>query len=358
MTNIALSTTGASSGRADRAIGAWLLLLCAMVFSMVVLGGITRLTHSGLSMVEWKPLTGFLPPMSEAAWQDIFEKYKQFPEYLEINRGMDLQEFESIFWLEFLHRVLGRLIGVVFLVPFLWFLLRGHVARSGMPGLGWKLALAFVLGGLQGLLGWYMVKSGLVDRPDVSQYRLTAHLAAAFIIYGYMLWLGFGLIWPRRSGARLRHGNLWRNTILVTALAAVTILSGGLVAGLDAGFIYNTFPLMGDGLVPEEFMTLSPWWANFLENIPQVQFDHRVLAITTMLAVVLLWTSALRAALPGPVRGAYHALLAVAAAQVALGISTLLLVVPVDVAVTHQAGALILFTALLWSLHQLRRHAA
>jgi len=195
---IALAGGPTTIGADDRrAVALWLLLCCAMIFAMVVLGGVTRLTHSGLSMVEWKPVTGFLPPMSESAWEDAFAKYRQYPEYREINAGMTLDEFKSIFWLEFIHRVWGRAIGVVFLLPFLYFLVRKRIDRWLAP----RLALIFVLGALQGVMGWYMVKSGLVDRPDVSQYRLTAHLLAAFVIYGYILWVALALLHPGETRA-------------------------------------------------------------------------------------------------------------------------------------------------------------
>jgi len=352
--------SNAASERAssDSKIAIWLLVCCAMVFGMVVLGGVTRLTHAGLSMVEWKPATGFLPPMSQAEWQDAFDKYKQFPEYQKINMGMTLDEFKGIFWFEFTHRVWGRLIGVVFFVPMVVFFLTGAIRRSAMPGLTGKVLLAFVLGGMQGVLGWLMVKSGMVDHPDVSQYRLTAHLLAAFVIYGYMLWLALGLLWPRQPTAAARSAPLRRVAIALCALVFVTAASGGFVAGLDAGFIYNTFPLMGDGLVPEEFMQMTPAWLSLFEDVATVQFDHRVLAIVTLVAVVAVWGWALRQPLRAGTRSAFHGLGLAVLVQVALGITTLLLVVPVSVAAIHQAGALILFTAALWVVHELRRERA
>lgn len=351
----AIAETAPVTGTAsDRKIAVWLLVCCAMVFTMVVLGGVTRLTHSGLSMVEWKPATGFLPPMSETAWQDAFDKYRQYPEYRKINMGMTLDEFKGIFWFEFIHRVWGRLIGVVFFVPMVVFFLTGAVKRSAMPGLGAKLAVAFVLGGLQGVLGWLMVQSGMVDRPDVSQYRLTAHLLAAFIIYGYMFWLALGLLWPRQPMAAPRTAPLRRSVGAIAVLVFVTVASGGFVAGLDAGFIYNTFPMMGDGLVPEEFLQLTPAWLSLFEDVATVQFDHRVLAILTLVLVFAVWSWSRRRPLLPRTRVSFHGLALAVLAQVSLGIATLLLVVPVSLGAIHQAGALVLFTTVLWVTHELR----
>jgi cytochrome c oxidase assembly protein subunit 15 len=348
----------AERAASDSRIAVWLLVCCAMVFAMVVLGGVTRLTHSGLSMVEWKPATGFLPPMSQSEWQDAFDKYKQYPEYQKINMGMTLDEFKGIFWFEFTHRLWGRLIGVVFFVPMVVFFLTGAVRRSTMPGLSGKLLIAFVLGGLQGVLGWLMVKSGMVDRPDVSQYRLTAHLLAAFVIYGYMFWLALGLLWPRQPIAAPRTAPLRRWVITLGGLIVFTVASGGFVAGLDAGFIYNTFPLMGGGLVPEEFMQLTPAWLSLFEDVATVQFSHRVLAVLTLVLVGATWGWSLRLPLRPRTLAAFHGLLLAVLAQVSLGITTLLLVVPVSLGAMHQAGALVVFTAVLWLVHELRHERA
>ncbi|NND47659.1 MAG: heme A synthase, partial [Woeseiaceae bacterium] len=224
----------------DRAVATWLLICCGLVFAMVVLGGFTRLTGSGLSIVDWRPLMGILPPMSGAEWQRVFELYQQSPEFQNINSHMDVDAFKGIYWLEYLHRLLGRTIGVVFLVPFIVFVIRGYIQKSEWP----KYLLMFILGGLQGLLGWYMVKSGLVDVPRVSQYRLTAHLVAAFLIYAYMFWVAMSLLFPANASAA-KHPWYGR-TLALAALVSVTIISGGFVAGLRAGKIYNTFPMMGD----------------------------------------------------------------------------------------------------------------
>ena len=331
-----------------RAIAFWLLAVAAMVFAMVVIGGATRLTHSGLSMVDWKPVTGWLPPLTEAEWQAVFQQYQQFPEYREVNAGMTVAEFKGIFWLEFIHRLWGRLIGVAFAVPFTVFLLKGWVDRRLAP----KLVVMFVLGGLQGVLGWYMVKSGLVDRPDVSQYRLTAHLGAALLIYAYMLWVAFGLLAPEPEPAPRR---LSRFSAALAALVFVTALSGGFVAGLDAGYAYNTFPLMDGELVPEHLFAVSPLYLNFFEDVTTVQFTHRLLAITTAALVVVFWFAAAKAPLVARPRLAAHVLLVAAATQVMLGIATLLLIVPVPLAAAHQAGAVVLLTSALWAAFEVRQ---
>jgi len=229
----------------QRVIAAWLFAVCAMVFAMVVLGGVTRLTHSGLSMVQWRPVSGWLPPLGEAEWEQAFARYRHFPEYRELNPDLTLAGFKGIFWLEYVHRLWGRLIGLAFFVPFAVFLLRGWVDRR----LAGKLFVLFLLGALQGLLGWYMVRSGLVERPDVSQYRLAAHLGTAFVIYGAMLWVALGLLHPP-SGPRPRPARGAWFAYVVVGLVMLTALSGGFVAGLDAGFAYNTFPLMDGELVP------------------------------------------------------------------------------------------------------------
>jgi len=334
--------------RRHRAIAFWLLAVAAMVFIMVVIGGVTRLTHSGLSMVDWQPVTGWFPPLTEAAWRAVFQQYQQFPEYREVNAGMTLAEFKGIFWLEFIHRLWGRLIGVVFAVPFIVFLLKGWVDRRLAP----KLVVMFVLGGLQGVLGWYMVKSGLVDRPDVSQYRLTAHLGAALLIYVYMLWVAFGLLAPEPGPAPRR---LSQFAVVLAAMVFVTAMSGGFVAGLDAGYAYNTFPLMDGELFPEHLFAVTPLYLNFFEDVTTVQFTHRLLAITTAALVVVFWFSAAKAPLAARPRLATHALLVAAVTQVMLGIATLVLIVPVPLAAAHQAGAVVLLTSALWAAFEVRQ---
>lgn len=334
----------------NRAVALWLLVCCGLVFAMVVLGGVTRLTGSGLSMVDWRPIMGVLPPLNEDQWEATFRLYQQTPEFEKVNSHMNVQDFKGIFWLEYLHRLLGRTIGLAFLLPFLYFSWRGYIAPRQAP----KYALMFVLGGLQGLLGWYMVKSGLVDDPHVSQYRLTAHLVAAFLIYAYMFWVALGLLYGNHYAPR----RWYRRSVGLTALIALTVVSGGFVAGLKAGLIYNTFPKMGAAWIPYGMFALEPGWRNFFDNLVTAQFDHRLLAISTLFLVVIYWAQARYAAFEPRLRRATHVLLALVILQVALGIATLLLKVPTALAVTHQGVALLLFTAALYLSHGLRHQAA
>ncbi len=330
----------------NRAVAIWLLVCCALVFAMVVLGGVTRLTGSGLSMADWRPIMGVLPPLNDTDWQRTFELYQQTPEYHNVNAHMDVDDFKGIFWLEYLHRMLGRTIGLVFLVPFLIFSARGDIARRDWP----KYLLMFVLGGLQGLLGWYMVKSGLVDVPHVSQYRLTAHLVAAFLVYAYMFWVALSLLFPGSGVGRHRW---FARSLALTGLISVTIISGGFVAGLKAGKIYNTFPMMGENWLPPGLWVLDPPWRNLFNNATTAQFDHRVLAIATFLLIVVFWIRARNVDLPDRARRATTAMLHIAVLQVILGVSTLLLAVPVALAASHQAVAMLLFTAALFIVHSL-----
>ena len=331
----------------DRAVAKWLLLCCGLVFAMVVLGGVTRLTGSGLSMVDWKPVTGVLPPIGDAEWQATFEMYQQSPEFQEKNSHMDVDDFKSIFWLEFVHRLLGRLIGIVFFFPFVYFLWRGFIHKDEWP----KYTLMFMLGGMQGVLGWYMVKSGLVNNPEVSQYRLTAHLIAAFAIFAYMFWVALSRLYPQDGLAR----HAWYGkTVALTTLIMITIIAGGFVAGLKAGKIYNTFPMMGDYWFPPGMFALDPWWRNLFDNMATVQFDHRILAISTFAAIVFYWVKIRKTELPARIGKLVNALLHTATLQIVLGISTLLLVVPIFLAAAHQAVAMLLFAIALYLCHGLR----
>jgi cytochrome c oxidase assembly protein subunit 15 len=310
----------------------------------VVLGGVTRLTGSGLSMADWRPIMGWLPPLDAAEWQRAFDLYRDTPEFRHVNPDMDVQAFKGIFWLEYLHRLLGRLIGLAFLVPFVAFAWKGYIGWRDAP----RYAVMFVLGGLQGVLGWYMVKSGLVDDPRVSQYRLTAHLLSAFAIYAYMFWVALSLLYGRPETPLYRW---FGRTAALLALVTVTVISGGFVAGLDAGLIYNTFPRMGEYWIPPGLFALEPWWLNFFENMATAQFDHRVLAITTVCAVIVYWWRAWPQFSQRRMRRAVNLLLFVALLQAGLGISTLLLRVPVPLAAAHQAVALVLFTLALYLCH-------
>jgi cytochrome c oxidase assembly protein subunit 15 len=339
---------GAATKEGLRPVAAWLFFCCGLIFLMVVVGGITRLTLSGLSITEWKPVIGIVPPLSAAGWAAEFAKYRQIPEYRAIHFAMSLDEFRSIYYWEYFHRLLARLIGVAFAVPFIWFLARRQLPRHLAPPLAGILLLGF----LQGALGWHMVESGLVDRVEVSQYRLVAHLALALAIYAAILWTALRIV---RDSPFPDASRGWRRAAeAVLVLVALTILAGGFVAGTRAGLTYNTFPLIGGRLVPAGYAQLQPFWLNWFENIAAVQFDHRVLAVTTLSAVFLLWSAGLRANLPISARRALHALLAVAVLQVALGISTLLLVVPIPLAAAHQAGAVLLLTAAIVFRHTLR----
>ncbi len=315
---------------------------------MVVIGGITRLTLSGLSITEWKPVVGVVPPLSAADWAAAFAKYKEIPEYRLVHYGISLDEFKSIYWWEYAHRLLGRLIGVAFAGPFAWFLVRRRLPRRLVPPLGGILLLGFAQGGL----GWYVVESGLADRIEVSQYRLVAHLALALTIYSAILWVALGIVW---RSERADPGWGWRRAAeSVLFFVVLTILAGGLVAGIRAGLTYNTFPLMDGRLVPAGYAQLRPFVLNWFENIAAVQFDHRLLAIATAVVILLVWAAGWRAVLPHPVRAALHGLLAVAVLQVALGITTLVLVVPIPLAAAHQAGAVLLLTAAIVFRHALR----
>ena len=331
--------------RYDRQISLWLLFCAGVIFAMIILGGVTRLTNSGLSMVEWKPLVGVIPPLNDLEWQETFEKYKQFPEYQKVNKGMSVDEFKSIFMYEYLHRVLGRLIGVIFLIPFLFFYFTGRIKTGLTP----KLIVMFILGGCQGLLGWYMVKSGLVDNPRVSQYRLTAHLGAAVIIYAYILWVAFGLLSRQTSPNNLdEFSGLKTFAYVLTGLLFLMILSGGLVAGTRAGFAYPTFPMMGDSFIPPGLFSTTPAWLAIFEDITTIQFNHRIFAYLLFILILSFSYKTLSKTNSSTLRIGIYSLVILLLIQVTLGISTLLLHVPVPLAAAHQGGAIALFTASLF----------
>jgi cytochrome c oxidase assembly protein subunit 15 len=339
------------AAREGMPVAAWLFFCAAMVLAMMVIGAITRLTGSGLSMVEWRPLIGVLPPLAEAEWNRVFALYRETSQYRLANTGMSVAEFKTIFWWEYIHRLWGRLIGVVFALPFAVFLARGMVPHA-MTG---HLAALFLIGGAQGLIGWWMVKSGFAARSEVSQYRLTVHLGLAFTILGYLLWLALGIVAPGRSSPRRARRARRPRGLAMATLAAVfaTALAGGLVAGLNAGLDYNTWPLMDGGLAPAGVLALSPWWLNAFENIATVQFDHRMLAYVTTLCIAWLWWRCRHA---GPRTAmAATALGLMAVAQLGLGIATVLLAVPLPLAALHQAGAAVLFSLALWVAQSLSR---
>ena len=349
--SIAVTAVPARKTATDRVVAYWLIATAVMILLMVVIGGVTRLTESGLSITEWKPVSGTLPPLSQAAWADAFAKYQQIPEYREIHRGMSLEEFKGIFFWEYLHRLWGRTIGLVALLPLVVFLLQGRIRGADVPKL---IAVPFLVA-LQGALGWYMVESGLAVRTSVSQYRLTAHLMLAVAIYGYIVWIAADIL--RREplwldGNRVRKFRRAARGIL--ALVTLTMVAGGFTAGLKAGLTYNTFPLMDGRLVPAGYLQLHPWWRNLFENIATVQFDHRLLATTSFCAIAAFWFAARKKCLQHSLRAPLNALMLVACMQVALGISTLIFMVPVPLAAAHQAGAVLLFTCALLTLHGLR----
>lgn len=324
-------------------LGTWLLFCAAVVYLMVVVGGITRLTQSGLSMVEWEPIMGVIPPIGEAAWLEVFEKYRQSPEYIKVNAGMSLDGFKSIFYWEYGHRVLGRVIGLIYFIPLVYFLLRGMLPRQWYG----RLFTLFVLGGLQGLMGWYMVKSGLVDVPRVSQYRLTAHLGLALIIFGCMLWYAMDFLHGERK-ARHASSSYAFSTWLLVVVVFLMILSGGFVAGTKAGFIINTFPKMNGQWVPQGLMMMEPNWRNFFENPVMIQFAHRGMAVVVVVVALLSFTLASRQRF----RTFNSLVLLALVVQISLGISALVMRVPVSLGAAHQAGAVALFAAVLYVRHR------
>ncbi|MGD9502499.1 MAG: COX15/CtaA family protein [Methyloceanibacter sp.] len=358
-TAMSSTTTLAGSGRAAqlpaphaRALKAWLGALAALIVAMILVGGATRLTDSGLSITEWKPVVGAIPPLSQSDWNEAFASYKTIPEYTELKRGMSLEEFKTIYWWEWAHRFLGRLIGVAFFVPFIAFWIAGYIPRALLP----RLLGLFVLGGLQGALGWYMVKSGLTERTDVSQYRLAAHFGVALLILGYTLWLLFGIGKAKGAPAAALGRNAALVARLVLALVFVQMLAGALVAGTDAGMGYNTWPLINGAFVPSGLGEASPWYLNLFENPLTVQFDHRMLGYAVVVAALLqlVWLARKRA--PLPLLGSALTLALFALLQVALGVWTLLLAVPIPLGLAHQAGAIAVFAVTLYHLW-LARHA-
>lgn len=334
-----------------RLVAGWLFTVCGMMLVMIVLGGATRLTGSGLSIMEWAPLSGALPPLSHAEWERLFALYQQIPQYQLLHDGFGLDGFKQIFWLEWTHRLWGRLIGIVFVVPLAMLGLRGAIRR----GLWLRLFGFFLLGGLQGAVGWFMVASGFAaDSTAVSAYRLVIHLSLALTLYAAILWTAMGVLRP--GAARLRSSPAFRRLLTVCCVVLpLTIVAGGFVAGLHAGLIYNEFPLMGGSLVPPDYASLHPFLRNLTENLAAVQFDHRVLATVTALLVAVTVAVGLSASLPRVVRGGAVAMGAAVTLQYALGLATLLGGVPVALATAHQGVAVLLLTAVLVTAHLDRR---
>lgn len=329
----------------SRAVGRWLALWALMIAVLIPIGGATRLTESGLSITEWQPVSGVIPPLGDSAWAAEFAKYQQIPQYRLLNRGMSLAEFKNIFLWEYVHRLWARLLGVALALPLLWFGVRRRLPRELWPRLVGLLALL----GAQGALGWWMVESGLSVRTSVSQYRLAAHLVTALALYAFTVWTAAELIAPRGERAA-NDGALDFGVAALALMVPFTAASGAFVAGLQAGKIYNTFPLMGTRLVPAEYGVLTPWWRNLFENPAAVQFNHRLIATTTFTLAIWIWWRARNTKNTRLLR-ASRFVLGAALLQVALGISTLLLAVPVVLGVAHQAGAVLLFTAALLALH-------
>ena len=329
-------------------VALWLLFIVFMVFIMVIVGGATRLTESGLSMVTWKPISGMIPPLSETDWLAEFSYYKHSPQYKIENLGMTLDAFKGIFWWEWGHRLLGRLIGFVFLIPMVWFWVKNQIPTGNKP----RLVMLFILGGLQGLLGWYMVKSGLIDEPAVSHYRLTAHLSLALVILGYALWLALSLLKPAPSKSSKALKIL---THITMTMLVLQILMGGLVAGLKAGFIFNTWPLMGETFVPEHLLGYDPWYRSFIDSAVTTQFDHRIGAyILIILGALLVW-NARSDEVSKPVKTAVLITALTILGQAILGILALINEVPVGLGTAHQGGGVVTLISVIYLMHLQRR---
>jgi cytochrome c oxidase assembly protein subunit 15 len=324
-----------------RGVRIWLIIVAAMIFAMVLVGGATRLTESGLSIVEWKPVTGTLPPLTTEQWTAAFDGYKAIPQYRELNQGMTLDQFKTIFWWEWSHRLLGRTIGMVFLLPFLWFLWRGGLSRD----LKQRLWLIFALGGLQGAVGWWMVASGLSERTEVSHYRLATHLMLAVTIFAAIVWT-LRRLRPRAAGTITPPPRLRITATLITVVVFVQLYLGALVAGLRAGRIYNTWPLIDGSFIPaaDRLWFDHPWWRNLFDNRLTVQFEHRMVAYTLLALVLWHAFDAIRSRAGATVTSGACWLAATVAAQAVLGILTLINMVPIDIALTHQAVAMVVLT--------------
>jgi heme a synthase len=333
----------------NRPVLIWLFTGCFLVFAMVIIGGITRLTHSGLSITEWNVIMGSVPPLNDQDWNVVFEKYKQFPEYQLINYEMSLHEFKGIFWWEFMHRLIGRLIGIVFLIPFIYFLIRGKIKKP----FTYKLLGVFVLGGLQGFIGWYMVASGLVDNPHVSHYRLATHLITAFITFGYIFWLALDLIYGDNTQERASE-KLRGVSRLLLIIVTIQIIYGAFVAGLKAGLIYNTFPKMGDSWIPEAVTAMQPFYLNFLQNMAGVQFVHRCIAIIILIIGVVMFF-AFRNQYSKNIKTTIQVILLIILIQFTLGILTLLYAVPITLGILHQVGAFFLFASAIFLVHRAQK---
>ncbi|MEX0943932.1 MAG: COX15/CtaA family protein [Pseudomonadales bacterium] len=326
----------------NRVVVAWLAIVCATVFAMIVVGGVTRLTESGLSMVDWRPIMGIVPPTSDEEWQSAFEAYQQYPQYMQVNRDMDLSGFKRIFYWEYGHRVLGRVIGIVFFVPFILLWWCGKIE----PRLIRPLGVALALGGAQGLLGWYMVKSGLIDIPRVSHYRLAAHLLLAMLIFAYLYWLILSILEVRREAVSKHFRNF---VFLLAGLTTVQLLYGAFTAGIRAGYGYNTFPLMNGQWIADAVFFMQPWWINLFESGATIQFVHRW--IGTLLLCLSFGGWILGRRYPSRVRWASAGLFGTLLVQYAIGVLTLVQVVPIGLASLHQAFACAVILALVYLVY-------
>ena len=327
----------------------WLITCCVFVFIMVFIGGLTRLTDSGLSIVEWNIFSGIFPPLTNNDWVELFDKYKQFPEYKLVNKNINLYDFKFIFWMEYIHRIWGRLIFLIFLIPLIIFAKKKYISDK----LKKHLVIILLLILFQGLFGWYMVKSGLINEPDVSHYRLSIHLLLAFIIYGYLLSLTFSIYSQKNNKKIITNKSFYIMHLVLIFLILITVFSGGMVAGLDAGLVYNTFPLMGDRFIPLDILEIKPKYINFFENPVTVQFDHRILGLTTFTLIILIWFYARLMNFNSNIKTKTNILLIVVLIQVCLGITTLLSYVAIHAAIVHQLGSLVLFTISIWILKSL-----
>ena len=325
----------------------WLLTGCLLIFIMVVVGGITRLTHSGLSISNYKLISGVIPPMNEFEWEQAFDLYKQYPEYQKLNNHFDLQDFKDIYFWEWLHRVIGRFIGLVFLLPFIYFLITKQLTKPTIK----KSIILLCMGAFQGFMGWYMVKSGLIDNPDVSHYRLAAHLTTAFVTFAYTFWVALDLIFPNRKVINTSFRNFIRLSLVVVL---IQIVYGAFVAGLDAGFIHNHWPMMSEGKFMHEtvYVEQNPIYKNFIEGRSGVQFVHRILAYVVVVFIIGIWIKSKKLDVTAIQSKGISSLLIVLVIQFLLGVFTILMQVPVWLGVAHQVGAFFLLSAMIFTLHR------
>jgi len=337
----------ASFWKTRNAVGLWLVTVSVVILFMVIVGGLTRLTGSGLSITEWQPIMGALPPLSEQAWAEAFDKYKQIPQYAQENAGMTLEGFKDIFWWEWGHRFMGRFLGLLFALPFLWFAVSGAIARKEWP----RFVILFGLGGFQGLLGWWMVQSGLETRVSVAPYRLAIHLGAAVILLGAMVWTALDYLRPAKTGWATRL------PLVFIALIYLQIILGALVAGLDAGLIYNTWPDMNGRFTPPDAFYYSPWWHNFFENPGLAQFNHRMLAYIIAGVTVAIYMGAIKQPNKSAAKNTGKFATMLVTVQIFLGIVTLMLQAPLGLSALHQTAAALLFCLAVWHAHEMRKPA-